>query len=175
MSEDFFGGALHLIYNDTGNPTLLANWRPINISNVDYCLLARILNERLIGKMAELLMVGQSSAVLGWRMTNSLRLIQEVFDVVQASGAGVWWRWNSQRPLTGSIAPYLTHAKTQRDPTHICWLAGKAVLTSTRCTSCRGPPRWVGQAGLGTLVRLPTEPPPIEGPGRPIHERSAHG
>lgn len=45
MSEDFFGGALHLIYKDTGNPTLLANWRPINISNVDYCLLARILNE----------------------------------------------------------------------------------------------------------------------------------
>lgn len=63
---DFFCGTLHLIYKDTSDPTLLANWRPINISNVDYHhILVRILNERLAKKVAQLLVEGQTSAAPG--------------------------------------------------------------------------------------------------------------
>ncbi|KAJ6662921.1 hypothetical protein lerEdw1_011125 [Lerista edwardsae] len=64
------------------------NWRPIAISNVDYRLLARVLNARLAAVASRLVAEGQTNAVPGRRMGTSLALMRELF----LAAAGWCWR-----------------------------------------------------------------------------------
>ncbi|KAJ6651805.1 hypothetical protein lerEdw1_016466 [Lerista edwardsae] len=71
-----------------GDPTLAQNWRPIAITNLDYRLLARVLNARLAAVASRLVAEGQSNAVPGRRMGTSLALMRELF----LAAAGGRWR-----------------------------------------------------------------------------------
>lgn len=84
----FFGGYLNLIYKDVGDPYLLTNCRPINASNVDYRIWAKVLHNRLAVWAPHLISEGQTSVVPGHRVGESLRAIREIFTMVRrASGA----------------------------------------------------------------------------------------
>ncbi|KAJ6633369.1 hypothetical protein lerEdw1_014522 [Lerista edwardsae] len=82
----FHSGLLRFLFKG-GDPTLLKDWRPLTITNVDYRLLARVLNSRLAAVMRHLVFETQSSAVPGRRMSRSLVLLQEVFT---AAAQGRW-------------------------------------------------------------------------------------
>ncbi|KAJ6661494.1 hypothetical protein lerEdw1_014403 [Lerista edwardsae] len=69
------------------DPTLAQNWRPIAINNVDYRLLARVLNARLAAVALRLVAEGQSNAVPGHRMGTLLALMRELF---LAAAGGRW-------------------------------------------------------------------------------------
>lgn len=88
--REFFGGNLHLIYKDVGDPHSLQNWRPINISNVDYRIWARILNNRLAAIAHRLITEGQTSAVPGRRMAESLKTARQIVTMVRRAEWGGW-------------------------------------------------------------------------------------
>lgn len=72
-----------------GNPTRLDNWRPINISGIDYRLLASVLHNHLSSGLANLLTATQSSAVPSRQMAITLRVMRGVFEMVVAGEWGV--------------------------------------------------------------------------------------
>ncbi|KAJ6655574.1 hypothetical protein lerEdw1_005045 [Lerista edwardsae] len=85
--NSFYSGLLHFLFKG-GDPTLVQNWRPIAVTNVDYRLLARVLNARLAAVASRLVAEGQSNAVPGRRMGATLALMHEVF----LAAAGGRWR-----------------------------------------------------------------------------------
>ncbi|KAJ6651493.1 hypothetical protein lerEdw1_020910 [Lerista edwardsae] len=85
--DSFYSGLLRFLFKG-GDPTLVQNWRPITVTNVDYRLLARILNARLAAVASRLVAEGQSNAVPGRRMGATLALMREVF----LAAAGGRWR-----------------------------------------------------------------------------------
>ncbi|KAJ6633368.1 hypothetical protein lerEdw1_014521 [Lerista edwardsae] len=88
FSDSFFAGLLRFFFKG-GDPTLAQNWHPIAITNVNYRLLARVLNARLAAVASRLVAEGQTNAVPGRRMGNSLALMRELF---LAAAGGRWQR-----------------------------------------------------------------------------------
>ncbi|KAJ6633366.1 hypothetical protein lerEdw1_014525 [Lerista edwardsae] len=88
FSDSFFAGLLRFFFKG-GDPTLAQNWHPIAVTNVDYRLLARVLNARLAAVASRLVAEGQTNAVPGRRMGNSLALMRELF---LAAAGGRWQR-----------------------------------------------------------------------------------
>ncbi|KAJ6633391.1 hypothetical protein lerEdw1_014512, partial [Lerista edwardsae] len=86
VGEAFSQGFLRLLPKE-GDLTLIANWRPLTLSNVDHRVLARILLVRLVGAVGHTVHPGQTSAVPGRRMDASYALMREVFGAV---AAGQW-------------------------------------------------------------------------------------
>ncbi|KAJ6633367.1 hypothetical protein lerEdw1_014520 [Lerista edwardsae] len=67
--EKFLGGLLRA---KGGDLTLLKNWRPITLSNVDYRLVARVLLVRLAEVVGQVVHPGQTSAIPGRRMVHHM-------------------------------------------------------------------------------------------------------
>ncbi|KAJ6663068.1 hypothetical protein lerEdw1_010889 [Lerista edwardsae] len=80
------GGLLRFLPKDR-DPTLVSNWRPLTVNNVDYRLLARVLLVRLATVAEALVHPGQTSAVPGQRMDTSHALMRKVFGV---AATGRW-------------------------------------------------------------------------------------
>uniref|UniRef100_A0A8D2PZX4 Reverse transcriptase domain-containing protein n=2 Tax=Varanus komodoensis TaxID=61221 RepID=A0A8D2PZX4_VARKO len=82
LTESFYQGTL-IFFPKKGDLTLPANWRPIALTNMDYRLLAKILNRRLASVAHKLVVGCQTSAVPGRAMTDSLCLMREIFQLVR--------------------------------------------------------------------------------------------
>ncbi|KAJ6651484.1 hypothetical protein lerEdw1_020919, partial [Lerista edwardsae] len=81
--EGFLRGMLRLLPKE-GDVTLVSNWRPLTLMNVDYRLLARVLLARLMPVAERLVHPSQTSAVPGRHMGRSHGLMREVFGAAQA-------------------------------------------------------------------------------------------
>lgn len=73
-----------------GDTTLLTNWRPITVNNIDYCILTGILNTRLKKLASKFLSPGQTSGIRGRKMTHMVCLFQQIFHTSSAKQANRW-------------------------------------------------------------------------------------
>ena len=78
ISPSFAQGTL-IFFPKKGDLTLPENWRPIALTNADYRILARVLNNRLKKLAHRLVAKTQTSSVPGRAMTDSLKLFREIF------------------------------------------------------------------------------------------------
>uniref|UniRef100_A0A8D2LM88 Reverse transcriptase domain-containing protein n=1 Tax=Varanus komodoensis TaxID=61221 RepID=A0A8D2LM88_VARKO len=82
LSQSFYQSTL-IFFAKQGDLTLVKNWRPIALTNVDYRILAKILNGRLARLAPKIVVPGQTSAVPGRSMLDSLCLFRELFELAR--------------------------------------------------------------------------------------------
>ena len=76
-------GCISLLCKDPKNPTLLRNWRPISLLNVDYKILSRLLENRLSTVIAEIVHPDQTCSIKGRSIADNLHLLRNVVDYVE--------------------------------------------------------------------------------------------
>uniref|UniRef100_A0A803TYK9 Reverse transcriptase domain-containing protein n=1 Tax=Anolis carolinensis TaxID=28377 RepID=A0A803TYK9_ANOCA len=82
LTDSFYQGVL-IFFPKQGDLTLPQNWRPIVLTNVDYRIVAKVLNNRLAKLAPKIILGPQTSAVPGRSMLDSLCLFREVFYLAQ--------------------------------------------------------------------------------------------
>ena len=88
-------GILSLLY-EKDDKTVLSIWRPINLSNTDYKILAHILANRLKKVINKLIHTDQSGYIKGRNISSNIRLIQDVIDYFEEGdmeGAIIFFRF----------------------------------------------------------------------------------
>lgn len=82
FGSSFLHGLVSLLYK-SGDPTLVTNWRPITINNVDYRILMRILNTRLKAFAYKFITPGQTSGIPGRKMVHTACWFRQAFLYLQ--------------------------------------------------------------------------------------------
>ena len=75
-------GVITLIYKDKGDKTLLKNWRPISLLNVDYKIIARCMANRLKNVIGKIINPCQTCCIPGRDISDTLCSLRDVIDYV---------------------------------------------------------------------------------------------
>ena len=71
----------------------VGDFRPIALSNSLYLIFAKVLANRLQGVLPSLISLFQSAFILGWKMTESIVLVEEIAAAWHREGTtGLMWK-----------------------------------------------------------------------------------
>ena len=73
-------GIISLIPKDESNLTVLSNWRPITLLNVDYKILAKAIAERIQPKLPKLIHTDQTGFIKGRFIGQNVRLLIDLME-----------------------------------------------------------------------------------------------
>ena len=83
MSVSQRRGVITLIPKDESDLTVLNNWRPITLLNVDYKILARIIAKRVESKLSKLIHSDQTGFVKGRFIGQNVRLLNDLMEYTE--------------------------------------------------------------------------------------------
>lgn len=81
MSRSMRLGHITLIYKKKGNKNKLKNWRPINLLNVDYKILSRIMSNRLKSVLPHIISPEQTACVIRRDIADTIVTIKDIIDI----------------------------------------------------------------------------------------------
>lgn len=83
MSRSMRHGQITLVYKKKGDRKRLKNWRPINLLNVDYKILARIMSNRLKQVLPKIVSQEQTSCIIGRDISDTIVCVNDIIDIAE--------------------------------------------------------------------------------------------